>query len=296
MPLAAALSLCVDRPSFRKKPFTDIRRGQLASCASPETQPWACFGLVGPLTSALALEPAASACPIRFLILDSSIRVLVLTFDGSYSMPSLLPVSVASPSFFLVTIPMPRARGWSCGTAKPVPYRPAGEIWSSPCMLVGWHRACTAPHRGLLRRHASTVFRTSRRCRQPGRWYYGGLRFVLRSGSGLADLRAPVPLLRSLATGHQYWNDHHHLPDVSLIERQQNKDSLATQLKLSEIVAAVKGASNRMITIEDLSEAELTRLHERYRELTESVAGHQDTNACCSVDDQQPANTLAPST
>src|SRR4051794_35626016 len=34
---------------------------------------------------------------------------------------------------------------------------------------------------------------------------------------------------------------------VFLIQRSQNKDSLAVQLKLNELVAAVKGASNRLI-------------------------------------------------
>lgn len=50
---------------------------------------------------------------------------------------------------------------------------------------------------------------------------------------------------------------------VFLIQRTQNKDSLATQLKLNELIAAVQGASNRAIGIDDLSERELKRLHER---------------------------------
>src|ERR1700760_1293839 len=43
---------------------------------------------------------------------------------------------------------------------------------------------------------------------------------------------------------------------VFLIQRSQNKESLAVQLKLNEIVAALKGASNRLINVESLSEAE----------------------------------------
>jgi low affinity Fe/Cu permease len=54
---------------------------------------------------------------------------------------------------------------------------------------------------------------------------------------------------------------------VFLIQRAQNKDSLAAQLKLNEIVAAVKGASNRLIDIEDLDEHELKALQRHYREL-----------------------------
>ena len=44
---------------------------------------------------------------------------------------------------------------------------------------------------------------------------------------------------------------------VFLIQRTQNKDGLAIQLKLNELVAAMQGASNRLIEVEDLSEEEL---------------------------------------
>jgi low affinity Fe/Cu permease len=54
---------------------------------------------------------------------------------------------------------------------------------------------------------------------------------------------------------------------VFLIQRSQNKDSLAVQIKLNELVAAMKGASNRLIDVEDLDEEELRVLHEHYRTL-----------------------------
>jgi low affinity Fe/Cu permease len=54
---------------------------------------------------------------------------------------------------------------------------------------------------------------------------------------------------------------------VFLIQRSQNKDSLAIQLKLNELVAALDGASNRLIDIEDLTEDELHALHRFYEEL-----------------------------
>jgi low affinity Fe/Cu permease len=54
---------------------------------------------------------------------------------------------------------------------------------------------------------------------------------------------------------------------VFLIQRSQNKESLALQLKLNELVAAVHGASNRLINVEDLSEAEVHLLHNHYRTL-----------------------------
>ena len=54
---------------------------------------------------------------------------------------------------------------------------------------------------------------------------------------------------------------------VFLIQRSQNKGSLALQLKLNELVAAVEGASNRLIDVEDLSEEELKVLHKHYQRL-----------------------------
>src|SRR5919112_3753017 len=54
---------------------------------------------------------------------------------------------------------------------------------------------------------------------------------------------------------------------VFLIQRAQNKDALALQLKLNELVAAIEGASNRLIDVEDLDEKELNTLHEYYGRL-----------------------------
>src|SRR5262245_27771142 len=53
---------------------------------------------------------------------------------------------------------------------------------------------------------------------------------------------------------------------VFLIQRSQNKDSQAVHLKLNEIVAALEGASNRLVDVEDLSEKELETLHKFYAE------------------------------
>src|SRR5438128_2388124 len=51
---------------------------------------------------------------------------------------------------------------------------------------------------------------------------------------------------------------------VFLIQRAQNKDSLAIHLKLNELVAAQKGASNRLINIEGLTETEIRTLHTHF--------------------------------
>ena len=54
---------------------------------------------------------------------------------------------------------------------------------------------------------------------------------------------------------------------VFLIQRAQNKDALAIHLKLNEIVAALEGASNRLIDVEDLTEPEIEALRNYYRKL-----------------------------
>ena len=54
---------------------------------------------------------------------------------------------------------------------------------------------------------------------------------------------------------------------VFLIQRSQNKDARAVHLKLNEIVAALHGASNRLINVEDLTETEIRLLHAHYQRL-----------------------------
>ena len=54
---------------------------------------------------------------------------------------------------------------------------------------------------------------------------------------------------------------------VFLIQESQNKESLSIQLKLNEIVAALDGASNKLINAQDLSEAELEALYKYYHKL-----------------------------
>ncbi len=54
---------------------------------------------------------------------------------------------------------------------------------------------------------------------------------------------------------------------VFLIQNTQNKDTQAMELKLNEIVAAIEGASNRLIDVEDFSSAELATLHSHYQKL-----------------------------
>jgi low affinity Fe/Cu permease len=72
---------------------------------------------------------------------------------------------------------------------------------------------------------------------------------------------------------------------VFLIQRSQNKDSLAVHLKLNEIVAALQGASNRLVDVESLSEKELDTLHRHYAELSKLALSAADTTESHSVEE-----------
>jgi low affinity Fe/Cu permease len=72
---------------------------------------------------------------------------------------------------------------------------------------------------------------------------------------------------------------------VFLIQRSQNKDSLAVHLKLNELVSAMQGASNRLIDVEELSEKDLAALHRYYCELTNLAKKSSDVTESHSVEE-----------
>jgi len=72
---------------------------------------------------------------------------------------------------------------------------------------------------------------------------------------------------------------------VFLIQRSQNKEALAVQLKLNEVVAALQGASNRLVNVEDLEEADLEVLHSHYRSLAEMARREGDIRQSHSLDE-----------
>ena len=74
---------------------------------------------------------------------------------------------------------------------------------------------------------------------------------------------------------------------VFLIQRAQNKESLAVQLKLNEIVAAVEGASNRLISVEDLSEEELNVLRGHYKRLSLMAASEGRITESHSIEEAE---------
>jgi len=79
---------------------------------------------------------------------------------------------------------------------------------------------------------------------------------------------------------------------VFLIQRSQNKDALALQLKLNELVAAMEGASNRLIDVERLDEHELNLLHTHYRRLVEMAEKDEDLGKSHSVEEAEQRHTF----
>ena len=72
---------------------------------------------------------------------------------------------------------------------------------------------------------------------------------------------------------------------VFLIQHAQNKDTRAIELKLNELVAAMPGASNRMIDVEALSEQELDTLHRFYRRLVAMAKKDTELTSSHSVEE-----------
>jgi low affinity Fe/Cu permease len=74
---------------------------------------------------------------------------------------------------------------------------------------------------------------------------------------------------------------------VFLIQKTQNKDAIAIQIKLNELVAANEHASNRIVSVEDLSEEELLRLNEYYTRLAELTKREKNIKSSHSIEDTQ---------
>ena len=56
---------------------------------------------------------------------------------------------------------------------------------------------------------------------------------------------------------------------VFIIQNTQNRNTIALHIKLDEIIRALAGAKNELIDLENLSEAELEQLQERFHNLGE---------------------------
>jgi low affinity Fe/Cu permease len=79
---------------------------------------------------------------------------------------------------------------------------------------------------------------------------------------------------------------------VFLLQRAQNKDALALHLKLNEVIAALRGASNRLIDVESLSEQEVLLLQERFRELAARTQKAGEFTTSHSVEERLASKPL----
>ena len=72
---------------------------------------------------------------------------------------------------------------------------------------------------------------------------------------------------------------------VFLIQKSQNKDSLAIQLKLNELVAAHEFASNRLLNVENMTEDELKVIHKYYSKLSDFTKKEETMQQSHSIDE-----------
>ena len=72
---------------------------------------------------------------------------------------------------------------------------------------------------------------------------------------------------------------------VFIIQQSQNKDTLALQLKINELIACNEKASNRLIEIEDLTEQELIVLKKFYIKLSTLAEDENELYSSHSIDE-----------
>jgi low affinity Fe/Cu permease len=74
---------------------------------------------------------------------------------------------------------------------------------------------------------------------------------------------------------------------VFVIQTSQNKDTIAVQIKLNELIAANRNASNRLIDVEDLTAAELELLKKFYVRLAQLAEKEKDLFSTHSIDEAE---------
>jgi low affinity Fe/Cu permease len=72
---------------------------------------------------------------------------------------------------------------------------------------------------------------------------------------------------------------------VFIIQQSQNKETMAVQLKLNELIASSEKATNRLIDVEDLTEDELKLLKTFYIKLSGLAAKENDLHKSHSLDE-----------
>lgn len=76
---------------------------------------------------------------------------------------------------------------------------------------------------------------------------------------------------------------------VFLIQNTQNRDAEAIQLKLDELIRAIAKARTSLVDLEELSDAELERLHEEFRQLRERAGRNPSNRRMATTSNSQQA-------
>jgi len=79
---------------------------------------------------------------------------------------------------------------------------------------------------------------------------------------------------------------------VFLIQKSQNKDSMAIQLKLNELVAANEFASNRLVDVEGMTEDELRVIKKYYSKLGEFTKTQDNLQQSHSIEEEHREHTI----
>ncbi len=79
---------------------------------------------------------------------------------------------------------------------------------------------------------------------------------------------------------------------VFLIQKSQNKESVAVQLKLNELVAAHEFASNRLVDVENMTEAELKTIQKYYSKLKIDTQKEKTLQQSHSIDEADKKHEL----
>jgi low affinity Fe/Cu permease len=79
---------------------------------------------------------------------------------------------------------------------------------------------------------------------------------------------------------------------VFLIQKAQNKDSLAIQLKLNELVAAHEFASNRLVNVENMSEDDLKVIQKYYARLSKLTKNEESLQQSHSIDEAEKMDEI----
>ena len=79
---------------------------------------------------------------------------------------------------------------------------------------------------------------------------------------------------------------------VFLIQKSQNKESMAVQLKLNELIAAHEFASNRLVDVENMTEDELKIIHDYYCSLKEKTKSEESLQVSHSIEEADNMHEL----